>query len=116
MSNTSQKKEQRTRRHAKVRARIVGTMECPRLAVFRSNKYISAQLVDDTTSTTLAHATSQNLTSGTPMEKAVAVGKSLAEKATAQNIQKVVFDRGGFLYTGQIKALADGAREGGLTF
>lgn len=110
----SSKQHKRIRRHARVRAKISGTAERPRLAVFKSNRYISAQLIDDTKGTTLAASTSRGM-KGTFGEKAIAVGKAIAKDAQAKGVERVVFDRGGFSYAGSIKALADAAREGGLT-
>ncbi len=111
---TKIKNEKRSRRHKRVRAKIRGTAECPRLAVFRSNKYIYAQLINDVTGTTIAAARSEGL-KGTAMEQAAAVGKMIAEAAKKAGITKAVFDRGGFLYTGRVRAVADTAREAGLT-
>jgi large subunit ribosomal protein L18 len=112
-------REARLRRHRRVRKHVQGTAERPRLAVFRSNKGISAQLIDDITATTLAAASWQGLPksfSGTKTEQAAEVGKQLAAAAKKAGIESVVFDRGGYLYHGRVKALADGAREGGLVF
>jgi large subunit ribosomal protein L18 len=112
-------REARLRRHRRVRGRVTGTAERPRLAVFRSNKGIYAQAVDDGTGKTLASATWMQLPKsfkGNKTEQAAAVGKLLAEKATKAGLESVVFDRGGYLYHGRVKALADGAREGGLKF
>ena len=108
--------EQRTRRHSRIRAKISGTSEIPRLSVFKSNRYISAQLIDDEKGVTLAASHSKEIKSKTLMEKSALVGKEIAAKATAKKVKKVVFDRGGFFYTGCVKALAVGAREGGLKF
>lgn len=116
MKSLNAKKEKRVRRHAKIRSTISGTKEMPRLSVFKSNKYISAQLIDDVNSVTLASAHSKDVKGKSMMEKSVKVGQSIAEKALALKVSKAVFDRGGFIYTGNIKALADGAREGGLKF
>ncbi len=102
-----------------IRQKITGTAERPRLSVFRSNKDIYAQLIDDENGTTLAAASSRDKNfkgSGTKTEKAQEVGKTLAELAKGANIENCVFDRGGYLYHGRVKALADGAREGGLKF
>jgi large subunit ribosomal protein L18 len=107
--------EQRYRRHLRVRKKVNGTSERPRLVVFRSLKHIYAQLVDDVTHTTILTVGDNGLT-GKKAEKASLVGKSLAEKAKAAGISKVTFDRAGFRYHGRVKALADGAREGGLEF
>lgn len=113
---TETKKIKRTRRHARVRSRVRGSKEVPRLAVFKSNRYIYAQIIDDITSTTLAEASSLKDKKGTMREKAEKVGASIGAVALEKKIKKVVFDRGGFLYTGHIKALADSARKAGLTF
>ncbi len=88
----------------------------PRLAIFRSARFITAQLIDDTKGVTLAQASDMKSTKGTKVERAKAVGAEIATKAKAAKIDKIVFDRGGFLYAGRVKALADAAREGGLTF
>lgn len=107
----------RIRRHAKIRTRLSGTSETPRLAVFRSNKFIYAQLIDDDANVTLASvSTSQMKGKATKVASATEAGKTLAEKAKAAKIKKVVFDRGGFAFKGRVKALAEGAREGGLSF
>lgn len=116
ISKSQTKKYQRTRRHARIRAKISGTAKRPRLAVFKSNRYIYAELINDDNGTTIASATSKTIKKGTPTEKAKAVGQTIAEKAIEKKIKEVVFDRGGFLYAGHIKVLADGAREGGLSF
>jgi large subunit ribosomal protein L18 len=115
---TATRREGRERRHRRVRRRIVGTAERPRLVVFRSNRGIEAQLVDDLEGKTLASATWLLLGdfSGTKTEQAAAVGRAIADKAREARIETVVFDRGGYLYHGRVKALADGAREGGLRF
>lgn len=110
------KTEKRTRLKAKIRSRISGTSERPRLSVFRSNKFIYAQLIDDTTGTTLAAATDAKETKGTKIERAMKVGKMIAEGAKAKKIGVVLFDRNGFKYTGRIKVLADEARKEGLQF
>lgn len=107
--------QSRKRIHMRVRKKVNGTNERPRLNVYRSNKAIYCQIVDDTKGHTLAAASSTGLT-GNKTEKALAVGKLIAEKAKAAGIENVVFDRGGYLYHGRVKALADGAREGGLQF
>lgn len=104
------------RRHQRIRATISGTSERPRLALFKSNRYLSAQLIDDTSGTTLLSVSTATQAAGTPLEKAQAAGKRLAADAKAKKITKVVFDRGGFLYSGRVKAFADSAREGGLEF
>ncbi len=112
---TSSKTIQRHRRHRRIRARVIGSAEKPRLAVYRSNRAISVQLIDDVAAKTLAAASSSAM-KGTERDNAVLVGKEIAAKAKGLGITKIVFDRGGFLYAGKIKALADAAREGGLTF
>jgi large subunit ribosomal protein L18 len=108
----------RERRHRRVRGKIAGTAERPRLAVFRSNHGISAQLIDDLAGKTLAAAGWQGLTKfkGSKTEQAKEVGKIIAANAKSAGIESCVFDRGGYLYHGRVKALAEGAREGGLTF
>jgi large subunit ribosomal protein L18 len=109
------KKGLRDRRHNRVRARINGTATRPRLAVFKSNRYISAQVIDDVAGTTLAASHGRTF-GGALSAQSVAVGKAVAEAAKKAGITTVVFDRGGYEYGGQIKALADTARESGLTF
>jgi large subunit ribosomal protein L18 len=108
----------RARRHRRIRGKVNGTGERPRLSVFRSNLRIYAQVIDDATGRTLAAAGSHeaDLKSLSKADASVAVGKLLAERAKAAGVEKVVFDRGGYLYHGRVKALADGAREGGLQF
>ena len=104
----------------RVRKKVTGTAERPRLAVFRSNKEIYAQLIDDVAGHTICAASSSDkqgkALTGTKVEKAKAVGKMIAEQAAAKGISEVGFDRGGYLYHGRVKALAEGAREGGLEF
>lgn len=114
--NTKIKTLQRDRRRKRIRAKIFGTSEKPRFSIFRSNKYISAQLIDDVKGETLASATSKGNKVKSVIEKAKAVGASIAEQAKAKKIVTAVFDRGGYLYTGSVAALADGAREAGLKF
>ena len=112
-------RQARERRHRRVRKRIRGTAERPRLAVFRSNKGIQAQLIDDLAGKTLAAASWTGLAKsfkGNKTEQAAAVGKQLADNAKKAGIDTVVFDRGGYLYHGRVKALAEAAREGGLRF
>ncbi len=113
--NTNIKTLKRDRRHKRIRAKVKGTEEMPRLSVYKSNQYIYAQLLNDDKGVTLAYESS-NEKDGTKLEGAKKVGTRIAEKAKALKISKVVFDRGGFIYTGKIKALADAAREGGLKF
>jgi large subunit ribosomal protein L18 len=110
------REQQRYRRHLRVRKRVMGTAERPRLVVFRSLKHISAQLVDDVARRTIATVTSTTLESGKKTEKSTEVGKLIAAKAKDAGITKVVFDRAGYKYHGRVKAVADGAREGGLEF
>jgi large subunit ribosomal protein L18 len=112
-------RQARARRHRRVRGKIRGTAERPRLVVFRSNRGIEAQLVDDDAGRTLAAASHLGLPksfTGDKSEQAAAVGKALAAAARGAGIESCVFDRGGYLYHGRVKALADGAREGGLSF
>jgi large subunit ribosomal protein L18 len=112
-------REARLRRHKRVRYKVLGTVERPRLVVFRSNRGISAQLVDDAERKTLAaagHGGLKKTFKGSKTEQAAEVGKQLAAAAKKAGIESVVFDRGGYLYHGRVKALADGAREGGLKF
>jgi large subunit ribosomal protein L18 len=112
-------RQARERRHRRVRRRIRGTAERPRLAVFRSNKGIQAQLIDDDAARTLAGASWLALPKsfkGNKTEQAAAVGKLLADNAKKAGVTSVVFDRGGYLYHGRVKALAEAAREGGLEF
>ncbi len=116
MKTLNAKLEKRTRRHTKIRAKVSGTSHMPRLSVYKSNKYISVQLIDDDKAQTLASVHSREVKGKNMMEKAMLVGESIAEKAKAKKIKEVVFDRGGFIYTGNVKAVADGARKGGLKF
>ena len=106
----------RARRHTRIRARISGTAARPRLTVFRSNTTIYAQLIDDVAGKTLCAASDMKGGKGTKTERAASVGTDLAKKAIAAGVTSVVFDRGGFLYAGRVKALADAARAGGLIF
>ena len=112
------KNEERTRRHARVRTKISGTPERPRLNVFRSNAHIHAQIIDDVNGKTLAAASSvdMKLANGGNVEAAKAVGAEIAKRALEANITEVVFDRGGYVYHGRVQALADAAREAGLKF
>lgn len=117
MVNKPDKNVARLRRHRRVRGKISGTAECPRLDVFRSSKHIYAQIIDDVSGTTLVSASSMDKGFdgyGGNIEAANKVGKAIAEKALKKGIKQVVFDRGGFVYHGRVKALAEGAREGGL--
>lgn len=112
------KNKLRKRRHARVRGKISGTAERPRLNVYRSNTNIYAQLIDDVAGVTLASATSldKSIEGGTKTEQAAKVGQLIAERAQKAGVEEVVFDRGGYLYHGRVKALADAARENGLKF
>jgi large subunit ribosomal protein L18 len=115
------KNEARQKRHARVRKRLAGTAERPRMSVYRSNKNIYAQIVNDEIGRTLVAASTLDASlrgakDGANVDGAVAVGKLIAERALAAGVTKVVYDRGGYLYHGRIKALADAAREGGLDF
>lgn len=106
----------RIRRHLRVRKRVSGTTERPRLVVYRSLKHITAQLVDDVSQRTLMTVSSHGVTEGKKTEKSVVVGRTLAARAKDAGITQVVFDRAGYKYHGRVKAVADGAREGGLQF
>ncbi len=113
------KAKRRRRIHWRVRQKIRGTAQRPRLNIYRSNKYIYCQVIDDLSGHTLASASSKEdavANTGTKTEQAKAVGKLLAERAKEAQVETVVFDRGGYLYHGRVKALADAAREGGLKF
>jgi large subunit ribosomal protein L18 len=115
MAMPKTREDGRYRRHLRVRRKVAGTAARPRLVVYRSLKHIYAQLVDDVAHRTLMTVTDGEVT-GKKTERATAVGKALAEKAKAAGIAQVVFDRAGYRYHGRVKALADGAREGGLEF
>ena len=110
------KREKRIRRHIKIRSRVSGTALRPRLAVFKSNKYVYAQLIDDEKSHTIVSANTKGLKGKVGLEKAKLLGKAIAEKAKEKKVHKVVFDRAGFVYAGKVKAIADAAREAGLEF
>jgi len=116
MTQTILKQAKRARRRKQIRAKISGTSAVPRLAVFKSVSSIYAQLIDDENGVTLASSSSLKINKGTKTNQAHEVGISLAKAAIEKGIKKVVFDRGGFVYTGRVKALADAAREGGLEF
>ena len=118
MISKQDKNISRVRRHARVRAKLSGTSEAPRLCVYRSNKNIEAQIIDDTKGVTLVSSSSMalKLENGSNVEAAAKVGKDIAEKALAKKIKKVVFDRSGYIYHGRVKALAEAAREAGLDF
>lgn len=119
MSGQHNKEEQRRIRRYRIRKRVTGTTERPRLSVFRSAKHIYAQVIDDLTGKTLVSASSRETVSAEGKGKTAvgtAVGKLIAERAQTKGVKQVCFDRGGYLYHGRIKALADGARAGGLEF
>ena len=118
MISKPDKNKLRLKRHRRIRGKISGTAERPRLSIFRSNKNIYAQVIDDVAGVTLASASTldENVSDATKLEQAAAVGKAIAEAAKAKNISTVVFDRSGYLYHGRIQALADAARENGLDF
>jgi large subunit ribosomal protein L18 len=110
------REQQRYRRHLRVRKKVAGTAERPRLVIFRSLKHITAQIVDDVARKTLMTVTSTDIESGKKTEKSLEVGKRIAARAKDAGITRVVFDRAGYKYHGRVKAVADGAREGGLEF
>lgn len=118
MISKPDKNKLRKKRHVRVRNKISGTAECPRLNVFRSNTNIYAQVIDDVAGVTLVSASSQDssITEGSKMEQAQAVGKLVAERALEKGLKTVVFDRGGYIYHGRVKSLAEAAREAGLEF
>ena len=118
MVRKESKNVSRVRRHARVRAKVSGRPESPRLCVYRSNKNIEAQLIDDVNRVTLVSSSSMSLKleNGSNIEAAAKVGKDIAEKALAKGLKKVVFDRSGYIYHGRVKALAEAAREAGLEF
>ena len=115
MKNIQKKQVTFARRKARIRVKISGTAERPRLSVFKSHKYIYAQIIDDVRGHTLVSANSKNL-KGKPVERAAELGVEIAKKAKAANITSVVFDRSGYQYVGKIKVIADAARKGGLQF
>lgn len=110
------KLDKRIRRHKRIRARISGTGDAPRLSVFKSNRGLFCQLIDDTKGTTLLSVDTKAMKGKTVMERSIQAGKDLASKAKTKGVEKIVFDRGGFIYAGKIKALAEALREGGLKF
>jgi len=118
MAKKLSRNDRRQKRHGRVRAKISGTPECPRLNVFRSNAHISVQIIDDVNGVTLASASSldMKLENGSNIDAATKVGAEAAKRAQEKNVKKVVFDRGGYVYHGRVKALADAAREAGLEF
>ncbi len=115
MKKPQTREEYRARRHFRVRKRVNGTSERPRLVVFRSDKHIYAQLVDDNAQRTIMTVTDNGI-EGKKVEKSFEVGKKVASLAKERGVTSIVFDRGGYLYHGRVKAVADGAREGGLEF
>ncbi len=116
MSITSQKVAKRVRRHARIRAKISGTATCPRLAVFRSNRFLYAQLINDEAGVTLVGMDTRKASAKTAILRAKEVGTMIATEAKKKGITKIAFDRGGFQYKGAVVSLAEGAREGGLMF
>ncbi len=118
MISKESKNISRVRRHARVRSKISGTSNCPRLCVYRSNKNIEAQIIDDVKGVTLVSSSSMSLKleNGSNIEASKAVGNDIAKKALAKKVKKVVFDRSGYVYHGRVKALAEAAREAGLEF
>ena len=122
MVSKKSRSEVRVKKHKRIRNRLSGTTECPRLAVFRSNNHMYAQIIDDTVGNTLVSASTlqkdvkANLEKTNNVEAAACLGKAIAEKAIEKGIKDVVFDRGGFIYHGKVQALADAAREAGLNF
>ena len=112
--STTTRRRGRERRHKRVRKKVIGTAERPRLAVYRSNRYVYAQLIDDYAGRTLVAVSNLGAKDGGPTEQAKAVGQELAARAKEAGIATVTFDRGGFQYHGRVRAVAEGAREGGL--
>ncbi len=116
MKATQIKTAKRNRRHNRIRSKVSGTAACPRLSVYRSNKFVYAQLIDDEKGMTLAATSTKDSKGKGMLEKAKGAGVEIAKKAVELKIKQAVFDRGGFIYTGRVRALAEGAREGGLQF
>lgn len=117
MKGIAAKQNKLTRRHNKIRARLSGTAARPRLSVYKSNRYIAAQLIDDEKQTTIVSGTTKEFVKeGNKVAASKRLGLELASRAKAKGITTVVFDRGGFRFTGRVAAVAEGAREGGLTF
>lgn len=110
------KQDKRIRLKKKIRSKIFGTQSKPRLSVFRSNKFIYAQIIDDSQGKTIVEASDIKIAKGTKIERAKEVGRMIAKAAVAKNIEKVIFDRNGFKYTGRVKLVADEARASGLKF
>ena len=106
----------RERRHRRIRAKVIGTQERPRLSVFRSNRFLSAQIIDDGARATLAAVSTRAVKGKTPLEKARSAGEAVAAVATKKGIKKAAFDRGGYGYLGAVRTFAEGARAGGLEF
>ncbi|MEI8123937.1 MAG: 50S ribosomal protein L18 [bacterium] len=116
MKNSKNKKIKIQTRHKRIRAKISGTLEMPRLSVYRSNTAVYGQIINDTENKTIVSFSTSQVKGKNLMEKSLNAGKEIAKIAQEKGIKKVVFDRGGFIYTGKIKSFADGAREGGLKF
>ena len=118
MINKGSKNKERQRRHERIRTKVIGTAACPRLSVYRSNAHIHCQVIDDEKGNTLVACSSvdMKLANGSNVEGAKAVGTEIANRCLAKNIENVVFDRGGYIYHGRVKALAEAAREAGLKF
>lgn len=116
MNTTSQKRESRERRHKRIRMSVAGTAMRPRLSVYKSNRYIHAQIIDDAAGKTLVAGSTKEVKGAKKTDAAKTLGTELAKKAKAAGIDAVVFDRGGFRYTGRVAILAEAARAGGLTF
>ena len=116
MKKLNLKADSRQRRHARIRARISGTSAKPRLSIFKSNRHMYAQLIDDTTGATILGLSSEKVEGKNMTEKSKELGKMVAQMALGKKISAIAFDRGGFKYTGKIKLFADSAREGGLKF
>lgn len=112
----AKRQDKRKIRHRRVRSKVIGTATRPRLSVFKSNKFVYAQVIDDEKANTIVSADSKKMNKGTMTEKAAKVGEEIAKVAKDKKVSEVVFDRGGYLYTGVVKSLADGARKGGLKF
>lgn len=112
----AKKQIKRTARQNRIRAKVSGTVERPRLSIFKSNRFIYAQIIDDTSGKTLAASSGKEVNGKNKSDQAKAVGLDIAKKAAEKKIKKVVFDRGGYIYTGRVRTVADSAREGGLEF
>ena len=116
MQKSVEKRIKRERRHGRIRAKAAGTAKKPRLSVYKSNRNLSAQLIDDEKGATIVSVHSNDSKAETPMERAKDIGGEIAKRAKAKKVTTVVFDRGGYMYTGNIKEFAEGARKGGLKF